>query len=100
MRLLLPSKCRSIGGRLFTLLLLASIVLGLRAEGKGSQTGDSASSQSQAPTAPSENAYVTSATCGSCHEDFVHAFSKNPHQILEISDTKGWRDQSCESCHG
>src|SRR5262249_3872200 len=57
-------------------------------------------SNPQAPSVPSGNNYVTSATCASCHEELAKTFSKNPHQILEISGTKGWKDQSCESCHG
>jgi DmsE family decaheme c-type cytochrome len=54
--------------------------------------------QNQGAAAPDN--YVTSATCASCHEELAKTFSKNPHQVLEISGTKGWKDQSCESCHG
>ncbi len=49
---------------------------------------------------PAKNDYVSSATCGSCHEDLAKKFAQNPHQILETSEKKGWKDQSCESCHG
>src|SRR5687767_467855 len=49
---------------------------------------------------PAKNDYVSSATCISCHEDLAKKFAQNPHQILEISEKKGWKDQSCESCHG
>ena len=49
---------------------------------------------------PQKNEYVSSATCSSCHEDLAKKFSHNPHQILETSEKKGWKDQSCESCHG
>ena len=48
----------------------------------------------------SQNAYVTSATCGACHEDLAKKFARNPHQVLETNPKKGWKDQSCESCHG
>jgi len=49
---------------------------------------------------PATNEYVSSATCGSCHEELATKFSRNPHQILETDAKKGWKDQGCESCHG
>jgi len=49
---------------------------------------------------PQKNEFVSSATCSSCHEDLAKTFARNPHQILETSEKKGWKDQSCESCHG
>ena len=55
----------------------------------------------QEPAAPaSQNEYVTSATCSACHEDLSKKFARNPHQVLETNPKKGWKDQSCESCHG
>jgi DmsE family decaheme c-type cytochrome len=55
----------------------------------------------QEPAAPSQkNEFVSSVTCSSCHEDLFRKFSRNPHQILETSEKRGWKDQSCESCHG
>ncbi len=60
-----------------------------------------ASRNPQEAAAPaSKNEYVASATCASCHEDLARKFTKNPHQILETHPKKGWKDQSCESCHG
>src|SRR5262245_3695327 len=81
------------------LLLISLMALTLVGECKENRP-QAPDSNPQAPSVPSGNNYVTSATCASCHEELAKTFSKNPHQILEISGTKGWKDQSCESCHG
>jgi DmsE family decaheme c-type cytochrome len=64
----------------------------------GQDEGSKPPPQNQVSKAKSE--YVASATCASCHEDLAKSFTKNPHQILEVSPSKGWKDLSCESCHG
>lgn len=74
-----------------TLFLAAFASLGFARSSQGTQ--DTAA-------VPPKNEYVSSATCSACHEDLAKKFSRNPHQILETSSKKGWKDQSCESCHG
>jgi DmsE family decaheme c-type cytochrome len=49
-----------------------------------------------APAVPAT--YVGSETCQTCHEEIHSAFAKNPHRTVE--DSKKWKGQSCESCHG
>lgn len=56
--------------------------------------------QETAAQPAAKNEYVTSATCASCHEDLARKFTRSPHQVLETSASKGWKEQSCESCHG
>ena len=85
---------------LLALLLISWIGLALVAECKESRPQTAAAKPEAQLVPPSGNGYVTSATCASCHEDLAKAFSRNPHQILETSSSKGWKDQSCESCHG
>src|SRR5262249_4545758 len=94
---------RRIVAHLPTLLLAFWVGPAFASVGSQSQVS---SAESQTPAKPqaeavsSKNTDVASATCASCHEDLAKAFAKNPHQILEISSAKGWKDQSCESCHG
>ena len=44
--------------------------------------------------------YAGTETCGTCHEDIVKAYAKNPHHILEGEKKRGWEARSCEGCHG
>lgn len=44
--------------------------------------------------------YVGTEACLVCHEDMGKAFLKTRHGSLEKNASRGWKDQSCESCHG
>src|SRR5262245_42994405 len=78
------------------------LILLAAAQGVFGLAGSSSKPQEQpAPqVSPAKNEYVSSATCASCHEEVATKFARNPHQILETDAKKGWKDQSCESCHG
>lgn len=54
-----------------------------------------AQDESQFPTG-----YVGTESCAMCHEDVVENFKKNRHFRLETNEKRGWKDRSCESCHG
>jgi DmsE family decaheme c-type cytochrome len=49
---------------------------------------------------PKPAEYVGSQTCQMCHEDISKAFLKNPHQLVETDEQRGWSTRACESCHG
>jgi DmsE family decaheme c-type cytochrome len=62
-----------------------------------------AAAQTPAPTSPvtpSQAEYVGSEVCQACHQDIYDAFQKNPHQLLETDQKRGWATKACESCHG
>jgi DmsE family decaheme c-type cytochrome len=80
------------GKFLFMALLSAGLAIASFAKSSRGQ-------QEATPTA-SKSDYVTSATCAACHEDLARKFTSNPHQALETNARKGWKDLSCESCHG
>lgn len=44
--------------------------------------------------------YAGSEACLVCHEDLGKAFLKSRHGSLENDASRGWKGQSCESCHG
>ncbi len=44
--------------------------------------------------------YAGTETCGTCHEDILKAFQKNPHHAVDTDKKRGWQAQACESCHG
>jgi DmsE family decaheme c-type cytochrome len=47
--------------------------------------------------------YVGSMVCGTCHEDLGKAFTKNPHEAVELggkADKHGFAGKACEACHG
>src|SRR5262245_30903222 len=75
------------------------LILFAAAQGVSGLAGSASKPQESAAPA-SQNGYVSSATCASCHEELATKFARNPHQILETDAKKGWKDQSCESCHG
>lgn len=44
--------------------------------------------------------YAGTEACLVCHEDMGKAFLKSRHGIIETDNGRGWKGQSCESCHG
>jgi DmsE family decaheme c-type cytochrome len=44
--------------------------------------------------------YVGTEACLACHEDMGKAFLKTRHGGIEKDTGRGWKDYSCESCHG
>jgi len=44
--------------------------------------------------------YVGSETCKTCHEEIFNNLQKTPHFAIETGARKGWKQKSCESCHG
>ena len=44
--------------------------------------------------------YVGTEACLACHEDMGKAFLKTRHGAMEKDTGRGWKDYSCESCHG
>lgn len=56
--------------------------------------------------APQKNArteqqgYVGTEACLACHEELGKAFLKSRHGPVETDTRRGWKGQSCESCHG
>ena len=44
--------------------------------------------------------YAGTEACLVCHEDMGKAFLKSRHGIIENDKGRGWKGQSCESCHG
>jgi len=71
----------------------------------------SARGQEKAPTvekkpviaekaAPSATAYAGMETCAGCHEEIAKPFGKNPHAVLETTESLGWKGRACEACHG
>ncbi len=44
--------------------------------------------------------YAGTEACLVCHEDMGKAFLKSRHGIIETDKGRGWKGQSCESCHG
>jgi DmsE family decaheme c-type cytochrome len=85
------------------LFILLNLLVGVslaRSVGRPPGQDDTSKPAVQNQPEAGKNDYVTSATCAACHEDVFNSFTKNPHQILEISSSKGWRNLSCESCHG
>jgi len=44
--------------------------------------------------------YAGTEACLVCHEDMGKAFLKSRHGIVETDKGRGWKGQSCESCHG
>ena len=84
-------KARSLGARLVPLIgLVLLFVFTGRAQDKAAAPA--------AEKKPTE--LVGSQTCQTCHEDMFNAFQKNPHQIVETDETRGWATAACESCHG
>jgi len=56
----------------------------------------------QPATAESEkpSEYVGSETCKACHEEIFNKLQKSPHFAVETGARRGWKERSCESCHG
>jgi DmsE family decaheme c-type cytochrome len=50
--------------------------------------------------APAESPYAGSEACGTCHEDISTAFTKSPHQLVDVDKKRGWQGRACEACHG
>jgi DmsE family decaheme c-type cytochrome len=50
------------------------------------------------PAKPAE--YVGSETCKACHEEIFNNLQKTPHFAIETGARRGWKQRSCESCHG
>jgi DmsE family decaheme c-type cytochrome len=44
--------------------------------------------------------YAGTEACLVCHEDMGKAFLKSRHGTIETDAGRGWKGQSCESCHG
>ncbi len=44
--------------------------------------------------------YAGTEACLVCHEDLGKAFLKSRHGKVETDTVRGWKGQSCESCHG
>ena len=84
--------------RLTTGLLLALLFLALGSLCRAGAAQEQAKEKAKPAEQPAT--YVGSETCDGCHEDFVKAFKKNPHQAVETSEKRGWKGKSCESCHG
>jgi DmsE family decaheme c-type cytochrome len=66
--------------------------------GAPAQPAAAAAETKAADTKPAE--FVGSTTCQGCHEDVFNAFQKNPHQVVETDQKRGFKDNACESCHG
>ncbi|MBI3684307.1 MAG: DmsE family decaheme c-type cytochrome [Acidobacteria bacterium] len=41
-----------------------------------------------------------SVVCQSCHEEIFNTMAKNPHWLLEQDAKRGFKEQTCEACHG
>jgi DmsE family decaheme c-type cytochrome len=60
-----------------------------------------ASAGSTASAAPAEPPkYAGTDTCKTCHEEIFNNLLKTPHSAIETGARRGWKDKSCESCHG
>jgi DmsE family decaheme c-type cytochrome len=44
--------------------------------------------------------YVGSETCKACHEEISNNLQKTPHSAIETGARPGWKEKSCEACHG
>jgi len=52
------------------------------------------------PPHTEKQGYATTEACLACHEELGKAFLKTRHGSLETNSSRGWKGQSCESCHG
>src|SRR5690242_2371979 len=58
-------------------------------------------SQTPAPaTTPSQNGYLGSNVCKTCHPDITSAFFRNPHYKSIASGKETPEHTGCEGCHG
>lgn len=44
--------------------------------------------------------YAGSEVCKACHEETFNNLLKTPHSAIETGARRGWKEKSCESCHG
>jgi DmsE family decaheme c-type cytochrome len=44
--------------------------------------------------------YAGSDACKTCHEEIYNNLLKTAHSAIETGASKGWKQKSCESCHG
>jgi predicted CXXCH cytochrome family protein len=74
----------------------------MRARSLACLLGAAALSLAAAPPKPhgEKEGYAGSEACLVCHEDLGKAFLKSRHGSLETNSSRGWKGQSCESCHG
>ncbi|MBY0505872.1 MAG: DmsE family decaheme c-type cytochrome [Bryobacteraceae bacterium] len=52
------------------------------------------------PPHTDKQGYANTGACLVCHEEMGKAFLKTRHGSLENNVSRGWKGQSCESCHG